>query len=290
MYKVIELTDENISTYKDYVGADMAENIERTYYRGFVTCDGPGEPVAGMIWEFKNLDSQEDSESVIEWIRAEDEAAFEEMMEAYRVQIIDNEITRSRVVIPAKDGKGLKGLLKKAGFDMKFTESDLIVVRLSDLSETELMKKLEGRKIPETIKPLKSITPRAFRAGITKCVVKNRKGLCEDLDDLFINWFESDVSCASLTETGINGFFLFHKKPSGLITVQLMICLDANFKTVLPLMMRQFVTAMEEKYGPDQKVAFDRHNDQVMLLAEKLIPRGFGTPVYSGSREEAVNL
>ena len=65
-----------------------------------------------------------------------------------------------------------------------------------------------------------------------------------------------------------------------------MICLDSDFKIILPRMMHRFVKAMEEKYGPDQKVAFDRHNEQTMLLAERLIPRGFGTPVYSGSREE----
>ena len=288
MYKTLDLTDDNISVYRKYVGADMAENIERTCYHGLVTCDGSGGPVAGIMWKFKRLESADDSESVIEWIRAEDEAAFDEMMEAYHEKMINYEVRHSKVEIPAKDGKGLKTLLKKAGFDMKFTESDLIIMRLSQLSESEFMKKLQGRKIPDTIRPIRDLAPRAFKTGIAKCVIKGRKGLCEDLDDLYLQWFETDVSCASFDEKGVNGFFLFHKKPSGLITVQLMVCLDSNFKTVLPLMMRQFVNAMEEKYGPDQKVAFDRHNEQVLLLAEKLIPRGFGTPVYSGGREESI--
>ena len=43
---------------------------------------------------------------------------------------------------------------------------------------------------------------------------------------------------------------------------------------------------MEEKYSPDRKVTFDRHNEQVLMLAEKLLPRGFGIPVYVGSRQE----
>ena len=286
MHNIYELTEDNISAYRDYVGADVAENLGRTYYHGLIVCDDSAGPVAGIVWEFRKLDSEEDSESVIEWIRVEDETAFEEMMEAYNMQMADKEIRRSKVVIPTKDGKILNSLLKKVGFDMKLSESDLTVVRLSELSGSPFIKKLEGRKIPDSIKALKSINPRTFRAGIAKCVVRGRKGLCEDLGDLYINWFEDDVSCASLDEKGINGFFLFHKKPSGLITVQLMICLDSDFKIILPRMMHRFVKAMEEKYGPDQKVAFDRHNEQTMLLAERLIPRGFGTPVYSGSREE----
>ena len=286
MFVIVDLSDENIRLYSEYIDEDMAENIERSNYFGLVACDDFGKAKAGMMWQYKNVETDEDSESLIEWIRAENDEAFTQMMNAYQMRVLEKEVVRSKISIPVKDGKELKARLKDIGFDMKLTESDLIVVKLSELSNSAIIKKMRGKKVPSSIKALKELTPRAFRAGIAKCVIKGRKGLCEDLGDLYIQWFETDVSCASVDEKGVNGFFLFHKKPSGLITVQLMICLGSNFKSVLPLMMYRFVSAMEEKYGPDQKVAFDRHNEQVLMLAEKLMPRGFGIPVYAGSRKE----
>ena len=286
MFVITDLSDENIRLYSEYIDEDVAENIERTNYSGIVAADDFGKVYGAMMWQYKNLETDEDSESRIEWIRAENEEAFSQMMNAYKARMMDNEVVLSNVVIPVKDGRELKDWLKEAGFDMKLTESNLIVVKLSELSNSALMKKMKGKKIPNSVVSIKDLTPRAFRTGVTKCLAKGRKGLCDDLGDLYIQWFETDVSCASTDGKEVNGFFLFHKMPSGLIAVQLMICLDSNFKTVLPLMMCRFVRAMEKKYGPDQKVAFDRHNEQVLMLAEKLLPRGFGIPVYAGSRRE----
>ena len=287
MHNIYELTEDNISAYRDYVGADVAENLGRTYYHGLIVCDDSAGPVAGIVWEFRKLDSEEDSESVIEWIRADIPEAFEMMMNAYRMRILGEEVVRSKVQIPVKNGKQMKDYLKNAGFDMKLTESDTAVMKLSELAGTAIMKKLKGKKIPGSIKPIKDISPLMFKTGIAKCVLKGKTGLCDDLGNLFIKWFETDVSCASVDGKDVNGFFLFHRKPSELIEAQLMICLDQNFKTILPLMMYQVISAMIKKYGPDQKVSFDRHNDQVLLLAEKLIPRGFGIPVYVGTRSES---
>ena len=134
---------------------------------------------------------------------------------------------------------------------------------------------------------MNQLSLRTFRKGISKCIDKGRFGLCEDLSELGIAWFEDTVSCVSTVEGIINGFFLFHKRPSGVLAVQLLICLDKSFKTTLPLMMKQFVVAMEENYPPDTLIELDRHNEQSMLLTERLLPRGFGIPIYAGSREEA---
>ncbi len=286
---ISDLTDENKTLYMDYIDADVAENLERTIYRGIIACDDFGKPEGGMVWRYKRIDPEEALiyESVIEWIRADIPEAFEMMMNAYRMRILGEEVVRSKVQIPVKNGKQMKDYLKNAGFDMKLTESDTAVMKLSELAGTAIMKKLKGKKIPGSIKPIKDISPLMFKTGIAKCVLKGKTGLCDDLGNLFIKWFETDVSCASVDGKDVNGFFLFHRKPSELIEAQLMICLDQNFKTILPLMMYQVISAMIKKYGPDQKVSFDRHNDQVLLLAEKLIPRGFGIPVYVGTRSES---
>ena len=289
MYVIADLSDENMGLYSDYIDEDAAENLERVNYFGLVACDDLGGVKAAMIWQIKNLKPDAEKESLIEWIRSDDPEAMTRMLDSYRIRVAEQGGVRSTVVIPVRNCRELKAQLMDAGFDMRLSESNLIEVKLSELSRSALMNKMRGKKIPSSIKAIKEVPPRAFRAGIAKCLSKGRAGLCDDLGDLYIRWFETDVSCASMDENGVNGFFLFHKKPSGLIAVQLMICLDSNVRSTLPMLMYRFMCAMEEKYGPDQKVVFDRHNEQVLTLAEKLIPRGFGIPVYAGSRSERLD-
>ena len=127
---------------------------------------------------------------------------------------------------------------------------------------------------------------RTFRRGITRSICEGRYGLCEDLESLGVRWFEDEVSSISIEDEAINGMFLFHLRPSGIVAVQLLVCLDNSYKKTLPNLMCQFILAMEGKYGPDTMIELDRHNEQSLLLSEKLLPRGFGIPVYEGSREE----
>jgi hypothetical protein len=285
MFQIIDINEDNLELYSAYLGEDLAENIGRSYYRGLVAV-GDGGPQSGMVWLLKHLDEEADTESNIIWVRSEDNDAFDEMMEAYSERARSEDVVRSHVFIPVKGGKEMKAMLIKKGFDMRLSESDVVVVKLSELSEMPLMKKLKKVPIPESIAPLNSLTLRTFRKGVSKCVMNGKYGLCEDLSELGIYWFEDEVSCVSSDDNGINGFFLFHLRPSGVMAVQLLVCLDNTFKTTLPFMMRQFVTAVEEKYGPDTLVELDRHNEQSLLLTEKLLPRGFGIPIYAGGRNE----
>jgi hypothetical protein len=285
MFQIIDINEDNLELYSAYLGEDLAENIGRSYYRGLVAVGDDG-PQSGMVWLLKHLDQEADTESNIIWVRSEDNGAFDEMMEAYSERARSEDVVRSHVFIPVKGGKEKKTMLIKKGFDMRLSESDVVVVKLSELSEMPLMKKLKKAPIPDSIAPLNSLTLRTFRKGVSKCVMNGKYGLCEDLSELGIYWFEDEVSCVSSDDNGINGFFLFHLRPSGVMAVQLLVCLDNTFKTTLPFMMRQFVTAMEEKYGPDTLVELDRHNEQSLLLTEKLLPRGFGIPIYAGGRNE----
>jgi hypothetical protein len=131
---------------------------------------------------------------------------------------------------------------------------------------------------------------RQFRGGINRCVDLGKRGLCEDMEYLPISAFEQDVSTCSLDENGeVDGLLLFHKLPSGILSIQLMIYMGKDVANGLPGMMRLFVNKMEEKYEPDTQIILNRHNEASLLLSEKLLPRGFGIPVYAGSRTEGGN-
>ena len=281
---IIELNGAFASFYAFYLGEDMAENLAREYYRGIaVTSDDDGTLLAGIVWEYHNIKIPESTESVIKWLRISDTAAAEPLFKAYTEKIREFKVPTSRFVIPVKEGRSETVFLKKAGFSSKLTEGDDIIVSLAEMIKMPLAQK---KKVPERIRPIREMTPSEFKRGITKCVLAGKKGLCEDLSFLPVDWFEPDVSSYVKTDDEIGGYILFHKMPSGLISIQLMIAFGEGYQQNLIGMMRRFIFSMKEKYPEDTKILLDRHNQASLQLTEKLFPRGFGRPIYTGERKE----
>lgn len=104
---------------------------------------------------------------------------------------------------------------------------------------------------------------------------------------LLRTYFENDVSCYSEDDDQINGLLLFHQNPSGGLVVVVMAAIGSDYGKIIPQMIRHAVTNALELYPPETEVLIDRHNYASLALSEKLFPRGFGTPVYIGSRIEA---
>lgn len=265
---------------------DMAENLGREFYHGLAAMsDTEDSFLAGIVWEYLNLEGELDTESRIEWLKVKNPEAEEALFQAYKDAIRTVKAVRSSVVIQADDSENEKEALKNAGFKVKLTEGDYIIVSLSEFSNLPFMK---SRKVPDNIGALSQLSLRQFRKGIAKCVGIGRKGICEDLTYLNMSFFESDVSCYAKTDDVVSGLFLFHMLPSGMLSMQLMVGMDKDAQENLLGMMRQFVISMEEKYSSDTKILMKRHNQATLLLSEKLFPRSFGIPVYEGSREESI--
>ena len=278
---IYELNRENIRYFSDYIGPDIAENIGREFYCGVVALDG-FMLKGGMLWNYKNPRGQ--SVSVIEWFDLPDPEAAEALWDYYKEKIKEMDVIRSDIVVPADCAKEEKELLKEAGFKIRLYESDNVVVTLSELSAMPIMK---DRKLPKGVTTLGEITARQYKEGISDCLAAGNRGLCEDLELLPTSFFAPEVSVCYIGKDGdTKGFLLFHELPSKVLSIQLMVCLDKEVGVVLPGMMRKFVTVMEENYSPDTKIILNRHNEASMLLAERLLPRGFGVPVYVGTREE----
>ncbi len=278
---IIELNQENIDDFRFFFGNDILDNIGRAYYNGLIAAEGY-EIRAGMIWHYTNLD--EDPVSVIEWFETVDNASAEEILSAYSERLKEVDVKHSQIVVPATKTKEEKEILKNAGFAVKLTESDNVIVTLSELSAMPLMK---DRKIPKGVTTIGEVTVRQFKECVEKCHSIGRRGVCDDISLLPTTFFERDVStCYVDANEDVTGLLLFHMLPSGMLSIQIMVCLDQNVGTVLPGMMRKFVEAMEENYPADTQILLNRHDEASLLLSEKLLPRGFGIPVYAGSRDE----
>lgn len=278
---IIELDQGNIDNFREYFGNDILDNIGRAYYCGLIAVE-EFEIKAGMVWRYTNQDN--DLISIIEWFETADKASADEILSAYTEKVKDVAVKKSKIVVRATKTKEEKDILKDAGFTVKLTESDKVIVTLSELSAMPLMK---DRKIPRGVTNIGEVTVRQFKECVNKCQLLDKRGVCDDISFLSVSFFEQDVStCFVDANEDVTGLLLFHLLPSGMLSIQLMICLDKNIGAVLPGMMKKFVELMEENYPPDTKILLNRHNEASLLLSEKLLPRGFGIPVYAGSRDE----
>ena len=154
---------------------------------------------------------------------------------------------------------------------------------LRELTELPLS---QNKPVPANVDAINSMTIRNFRNTIAKSIALGKKGVCEDLEYLAMSWFDADVSCYSKKDTDVSGIMLFHERPSGIVSIALMVSFDQDFAKTIPGMMRFFVAGCREKYSLDTPIHFSRHNQPSFLLSEKLLPRGFGSPVYEGERLE----
>ncbi len=277
------LNEDNVEQYTDYLSEDIAENIGRTFFHGVIAQEME-RPMAGIVWETRNVLEEADAESNILFLRIDDEAATDALFDEYENQIRMDNVKKSLVSLPAKASKKEKQILRDRGFTIGLMEGDDICANVSELARIQAFSKI---KISDAINPLKNVTQRAFNGAVSKMASQGRYGLCQDLAYLPRLYFENDVSCYAEEDGKINGMLLLHLMPSGKLKVILMTVEGKKSTILIPQMIKQAVTSALEEYGPDTEVIIDRHNYSSLALSEKLFPRGFGIPVYMGERKES---
>ena len=280
--KTVRLYEDNVEEYSSFIPADVAENIGRTYFNGLIVVN-VDTPVAGMVWEHKNVSAPDGGTSSIIWLKADSDNAFEQLFEDYDEIIEELGVARSIISLPAKTGKFEKNALKSRGFDIKLSEGDTIISTLSEIKSIGVLNNINPG---DDIKPLRAATQRGFNLAVRRMMKAGHTGLCEDIAYLPRLYFENDVSCFYEEDGLISGLFLCHLTASGVIRVVLMTALGKDYVKALPKMIACAIMNAEEKYPPETQVAIDRHNYASLALGEKFFPRGFGIPVYQGSRKE----
>ena len=281
---VIELTEDNVEEYMEYLTEDVAENIGRTFYNGLVVTDDYGTPTAGVVWEYKNMLKDSDKESHIVWLQADGEESFNELFDKYDRAIKLEGIVRSFFSLPARTSQNLKNMLKERGFSVKLMEGDDITAKLSEIADISAFSKIS---ISDAVMPLRGATQRGFSAAISRMMVQGHYGTCEDLAYLPRLYFENDVSCYAEVDGQITGLLLLHRTPSEQLQVVLMHVTGKESVKLIPQMIKQAVESAYEAYEPDTKIVIKRHDYATLALGERLFPRGFGIPVYEGERSES---
>ena len=275
-----EIMEDNIEEYSSIISEDVAENMERMYYRGLACHDDDGGVQSAMIWELRSVEKDGDTEACIESVYADDLGSLEDLLKEYHDQAVDEEVVRSFFEITALDkevGDALGGL----GFDISSVEGSDVMLTVSELAAIPLMKK----KPPSYIKSIAELDIKSYHQGIMKILFKNDVSAMEDLSYIPKNWFEQDVSCYVITDNKVNGFLLVHKFPSGILRPVLYCATGPDSVKDLAYMMIYSIGRAAEKH-PDSKVLIRRRNDKVKAMVNKLFPGKKGEPAMSGKREE----
>ncbi|MBO6149090.1 MAG: hypothetical protein J6O55_07110 [Lachnospiraceae bacterium] len=175
--ELIELDQDNLEYYEDYMEPDAAENIGRECCTGLVLMDGyEGETVAALLWEKKTLGADEESYAELSFFRSEDRENGQEILNAYSDKA-SREIERSWFEFEDLSGEQ-RAIFEEAGFVLKEAESRDLHLTVEDLCKL----KLGAKKLPHYVKSIKSLSSKQFWQGIANALFCEKKGLLEDLD------------------------------------------------------------------------------------------------------------
>lgn len=280
MDNTVRITEENLSDFNTYLPADVYKNMPRPFYRGLAVKDGE-DILAAIVWEYKNIEDEEETKAEIIWLDGEDKESLETVIEEFTNEIRSEETEESYFEfdeLPAKQKK----VLLDAGFSVKDGESRDIVMRVSQIASFPFASKAP---LPY-IRNIGTLEDKQFKRGITNSLFHKRKGLMEDILFLPKGWFDNEMSSCVVTDSKVTGLLLLHKNEEEELYVDLLFSVGAEYKIDLVNLIRFSVSKAMEKYGPDTKVIIRRHSAETEALAKTLFPEKEGEKVVLGERRE----
>ena len=284
MSRTVDIFELDEDDYKNLIGEDIAENMDREYYNGILSCDDSEElPGGGIIWQIFNAESDEDTSSEIAFFNAPDLESAQNLLKEYTERIADEEVRASYFELQELTEE-LKEVLTENGFSISEKESRSIKVTVNDAL---------GSKIPQikkshlTIVPLGGIELIQFRQGITNCLFSGMNGLYDDLALLPKEWYEQDISCCAIQDNKIAGLFLVHKYPSGLLAPVLLFGAGADARMTILQMLGFFIRSASKKYSPDTGIVIRCRTERTDKLVKYLFPKKKGERVFAGERPES---
>ena len=278
--EILELDSSNVTDYEDLLDKDVAESIGREYYRGIVALDDGGSPSGAMVWEYKNLDEDDDTKAEICFLHSEETETAQSLLEEFDDQASSNDVCRSFFELSDLPDE-IKQVLRENGFDISSGEGKNLTISVSDLNALASMKK----KLPDGVVALEEVMEVKFIQGVTNIMFHGKKGIMEDLEFVEKSWYDESISSCVITDGKISGMFLVHRFPSGMLMPVLFAAMGPNLKMDLMNMILFTAKKTVETYPGDTPVCIKRHSDEVAGLTRKLIGDKQGRLAVLGSKE-----
>ncbi len=280
--EVSRITDHNLEDYMNYFSPDDVQNLVRPYYRGLVAENGEDpDRRAVIVWELKNVEDDKDIVAKIDSVSSNDRELSEKLLTEYKNEVLREGATESVFEIAGLQEE-MKQKLREAGFSLAEGEGIDVRVRVDEISKTPFAR----MQTPEYVQAIGDLSVRQFKRGIANCLFNDKRGICEDLAYLPMEWFDRDISSCVITDERPSGFLLVHRTATGRLLVDLLFLSGGDSRKELLNMIAYTAKAMINKYPGNTEVILRRHNQSVTDLVARLFPGGKGDMVITGNRRE----
>ena len=277
--EILELNADNVTDYEDILDQDISENIGREFYRGIVAVEDGNAPKGAMIWEYKDLEEDADTNAEICFLRSEGSEVIRSLLSDFETMAEDSEV--KGVFFELNDlSEETKQGFTDDGFTLSAVEGRDMIVRVADLKSLASLKK----KTRDNIVGISELMELQFMQGVTNCLFHGEKGLVEDLEYLDKDWFDEIISSAVIMDGKVSGLFLVHRLPSGDLMPVLLTAIGPDFKTDLLQMLVFSAQKASDQCTGDTKVICRRHNKEVAAITKRLFAGKTGSEVTRGEK------
>ncbi len=279
--KIVEISNDNINEFFSYVGPDIADDMERRFYRGIGAKNEKEEVVGALIYELLPTDKLDENQSHIRFLKYDSKEAIEAIHQSYKEKAIyDHNIIETFYEI---DNEEISDFLVAKGFSRDTKESDFVKVSLGELVDHPM---LSSRELPAFITEIGSISVLQYRMAIRSFCLKGEHGILSDLLYLPMIWFDGDVSTCSVSEGKVDGLFLVRVMPSGTLMPVLLFAQGEDYTKKLLMMLVHAAKKAKDKYPPQTMVVVGGKSKEVRSIVSKLLPEKKGEKLFYGSRKE----
>ena len=274
--------EDNINDYSDHVDCDVAENMERAFFRGLAGHDpDDGSLLSLLIWELKSVQDSNNTGSELKWIYAADPSFLAPLLEGYEKEVHDEKVKRTFFESTTLD-KDNQAVLGDRGFSFSSVESRNIDVTVDECRALFIAKKAA----PSYIQSIHHLTVEEFYQGLMNILFRYDNPALEDLAYLPKRWYEQFVSCYIKTDNKVTGFLLVHACPSGILIPVLFFAVGPDSRMSLVEMLRFSIRKAAEIYPGDTIIRINRRDDSVTALSNRFFPDKKGEPAIAGERSE----
>ncbi|MBQ6132787.1 MAG: hypothetical protein IJI65_01385 [Lachnospiraceae bacterium] len=279
--EVIRISEENAADFSGYIDNDIQSCLSRRFFRGIGTVDDNSSPVGAFVYELLGQNNDESVRSRIHSMKANDDAAKDLLMSEYQVGITEEDAQESFYELEDEEADAF---FKSRGFDSERIESDEIECCVSDLDG--ITKRLGGSKLPSYITDISEISIIQYRTFLKKAFVHGQFGSLEDIAYLPVNWFDRELSSCSMADGKIDGMFLVHRSPSGILTPCLLFTMGIDSKKNLRLLLVSTILKVTTLCPGETRVRIRRRNPMIRNITDKLFPEKKGAEIFFGKRSE----
>lgn len=271
----VRITADNLGELAGFLSPQAALDMKRPFFRGIVAYVEDTEEIGAVIvYEYKNLDEEADTEAEITWFAVYDEDAGQRLIDEFENEIEEDGTVRTYYEVHDLSEAERK-ILENVGFDITEKESSEMILTLDDLENVPVLNK----KCPDFVKSISKLGDKDFKRGVANCLFHDRKGLLEDIAFLPKNWYDMDLSSYIEEDENITSVFLIHRDVTGCMVTDLLFTSGSDYTVEILGMLRYSLKAALSKYKGNTMVKVKRHNKQVEALMKKLFPDRKGEKV-----------